>query len=108
MFARMATFGVSDVTAVEKTGERIRAAVEPVVEGLQGWKGAVQMLDREGGKLAVINFFDTKENMEAAESTFEVMPDKFDDELKEQIRRIASGRQSVEKFELLANRFPGS
>ena len=42
--------------------------------------------------------------MEAAEETFETMPQRFPDDLKERIRQVAGGRQSVEKFEVLDTR----
>ncbi len=101
MFARMATFTLSDPSRVADMSERIRAAAEPITRELPGWQGAAQMLDRDGGKMVVIHYFDTEENMSAAESTFEDMPQRFDESLREEIRRIAGGRQSVDRFEVL-------
>lgn len=101
MFARMATFSVTDPERAAGMSGRIREAVLPVTERLQGWQGATQMLDRKAGKLAVIHFFDTAENMEAAEPTFESMPQQFSEDLRQQIQEIAAGRQAVEKYEVL-------
>jgi hypothetical protein len=102
MFARMATFSLTDPTAVEEMNERIDAAVRPIVEPLAGWRGVTQLLDREGGRMLVIHFFDTRENMEAAEPTFEEMPQRFDQSLREYVGRVAGGRQSVERFEVVS------
>ncbi len=101
MFARMATFSVTDPDRAAGMSERIREAALPVTEQLQGWQGATQMLDRESGKLAVIHFFDTAENMEAAEPTFESMPQQFPEDLRQQVQEVAAGRQSIEKYEVL-------
>lgn len=101
MFARMATFTIDDQAAVGDMPDKIREAVRPIVEALEGWQAATQMLDRESGKLAVINYFDTQENMAAAEATFESMPQRLPEELQDRIRQVAGGRQSVERFEVL-------
>lgn len=101
MFARVATFSLTDPSRVAEISERIRAAAEPITREFPGWQGATQMLDRNAGKMVVINYFDSEENMQAAESAFEDMPQRFDESLREQIRQIAGGRQSVERFEVL-------
>ncbi len=101
MFARMATFSGSDPDEYADVGERIREAAQPIVEALPGWQGATQMLDRENGTIAILHLFDSKENMEAAESTFETMPDRFPADLRERMRAMAGGRQTVQRFEIL-------
>ena len=107
MFARMATFQVSDIDRMVGMAERIRDAAMSTIEGLTGWQGATQMVDRSGGKLVVGHYFDTEENMQAAEETFETMPQRFPEDLRQEIQQIAGGRQSVEKFEVLADTRPG-
>ncbi len=102
MFARVATFNITDRTAVDEMGERIRGAVTPIVESLRGWQGATQLLDREGGQMLVMQYFDSRENMDAAEATFETLPQRLPDDVKDVVRRVASGRQSVQRFEVLA------
>lgn len=102
MFARMASFSVTDPSAVMEMAERIREAAQPIVESLDGWQGATQMIDRENGKLVVIHMFDSEENMRASEPTFETMPERFPEELRDRMREIAGGRQSVERFQVLA------
>jgi exonuclease VII small subunit len=103
MFARIATFEGVDSQTSDETYEEIRAKAEPIVEALAGWQGATQLIDRRSGKTVVIHYFDTEENMEAAESTFEDMPRR----LGEVVQKIAGGRTSVEKYEVLADRRGG-
>ena len=101
MYARMATFSVDDPSEYAEIGEQIRQAAQPIVEALPGWQGATQMLDRENGSIAILHLFDSEENMQAAESTFETMPERFPDELRERMRAMAGGRQWVQRFEVL-------
>ena len=51
--------------------------------------------------MVVIQFFDSEENMEAAEPTFEEMPRQLGQELMQQ---LSGRRSSVEKFKVLAER----
>ena len=101
MFARMATFEGVEASGVEQTLEKARQCVIPILDGLPGWRGATQLYDDRNGKVMVINFFDSEENMEAAEPTFEEMPSRLGPELAE---RVAGRRRSVEKFRVLAER----
>ncbi len=103
MYARMATFSVNDASEYAEIAEQIRQAVQPIIEALPGWQGATQMLDRENGSIAILHLFDSEENMQAAEQTFETMPERVPDELGERMRAIAGGRQSVQRFEVLGD-----
>ncbi len=102
MYARLATFSVPDGSEYDEMSGRIREAVQPIVEGIPGWQGAMQMLDRENGTVAILHLFDSEENMAAAESTFEAMPERFPDDVRERMRAMAGGRQSVQRFEILS------
>ena len=104
MFARMATFEGIDASSAEETLEAVKDRALSIVEGLPGWQGATQMLDARNGKVVVIHLFDTEENMEAAEPTFEEMPQRLGPELAQQ---VAGRRRSVEKFKVLDERRPG-
>ena len=104
MFARVATFEGVEASGVEQTLEKARERVIPILEGLPGWRGATQLYDDRNGKVMVINFFDSEENMEAAEPTFEDLPRQLGQELMQQ---IAGKRRSVEKFKVLAERRVG-
>ena len=101
MFARMATFEGVDAERAEPVMGQIREKAEEIVSQLPGWQGATQLFDRQNGKVVVIQFFDSEENMEAAEPTFEEMPRQLGPELMEQ---VAGRRRSVEKFAVLAER----
>jgi hypothetical protein len=101
MYARLATFSVGEGSGYEEMSERIRDAAQPIIEEIPGWQGATQMLDRENGTVAILHLFDSEENMQAAESTFETMPERFPDDLRERMQAMAGGRQSVQRFEVL-------
>jgi hypothetical protein len=77
MVARVATFEGVNVQAAERTMDQAEAAIRPLVEGLTGYQGSLQLLSPEG-KFASITFFDTEANAQAAEPTFdEEMPRKL-------------------------------
>ena len=96
MFARMATFQVDDIERMVGMADRIRDAAMSTIEGLTGWQGATQMVDRSGGKLVVIHYFDSEENMQAAESTFQEIPQRVPE-----VQQIAGGLSSVERYEVI-------
>ena len=103
MHARLATFSIGDdPSAYTDVADEIRNAAQPIVETLPGWQGGMQLLDRENNTVAVLHLFDTEENLQAAESTFETMPERFPEELRERMRTMAGGRQSVQRFEVLS------
>ncbi len=97
MFARVATFEAIDVESAQQTIERVRDRIREILEGTTGWQGVLQLVDRGGGKVLTINLFDTEENMQAAEPTFESMPQQIPE-----VREMAGGRSSVQRFEVLA------
>ncbi|MDQ3992493.1 MAG: antibiotic biosynthesis monooxygenase [Actinomycetota bacterium] len=97
----MATFDGVNADTVEPVLENVRERAEQILRELPGWQGATQMLDRRNGKIVVVNFFDSEENMQAAEPTFEEMPRRLGPEIMEQ---VAGQRRSVEWFEVLAER----
>ena len=101
MFARMATFDGVNVETAEPAMERVREKAQQIVAELPGWQGAMQLLDRRNGKVVVMQFFDSEENMEAAEPTFEELPQRLGPEIMQQ---LAGQRRSVDKFEVLAER----
>ena len=97
MFARIATFEGIDAGTSEDVMERVRDRAISILEGMPGWQGGMQLIDRTGGRVMTISFFDTEENMQAAESTFESMPQQIPE-----VREMAGGRSSVQRFEVLA------
>ena len=95
MFARVATFEGVDVAAAEPVMETARPQLLSIAQGMPGWQGVLQLVDRQAGKVLTITLFDTEENMRAAEQTFEDMPNRVPE-----VRQIAGGRSSVERFEV--------
>ena len=73
MFARMATFeGVDDCGTDDGRGARTRRADDAKDAGVPGLQ---ELMDRSGGTAVTLAFFDSEENMQAAERTFdEEMP----------------------------------
>ena len=79
MVARVATFEGVNVQEAERTIDQADAAVRPMVEGLAGYQGHMELI-AANGKVLSITFFDTEENAQAAEPTFdEEMPRQLGD-----------------------------
>jgi hypothetical protein len=70
---------------------------------MSGWQGGMQLVDLGGSKALTLSFFDTEENMKAAEPTFEEMPQKLGD-LRD---RLGGERTSVEHYEVVSKRWKG-
>ena len=98
MFARIATFEGVDVAVAERTMDEVRQRVEPIMRGMTGFQGYMELIDRSSGKAATIAFFDSEENMQAAERT-------FDEEMPRQLADLfdqwAGRRSRVERYEVL-------
>lgn len=101
MFARVATFEGVDASRADETMPVVRERATSILEKLAGWQGAMQLLDRDNGKLLVLQVFDSKENMEAAESTFETMPQRLGPEIQQM---LTGGPPSVDRFEIMGAR----
>ena len=101
MFARMATFDGVDLETAGPAMESVREKAEQILMELPGWRGAMQMIDRRNNRVVVMQLFDSEENMDAAEPTFEEMPERLGPEIMQQ---LAGRRRSVDKFEVLAER----
>jgi hypothetical protein len=76
-----------------------RSGREPLVENLTGYQGLVELV-APNGKVLSISFFDSEENAQAAEQTFdEEMPRELGDLYADWEGR----RVSVERYEVLAD-----
>jgi hypothetical protein len=101
MFARMATFEGVDPEAANRTLDEVRARVEPLMGRLDGYQGYLDLLDRSSGKAVTLAFFDTEQNLKAAEPTFdEEMPRQLGD----LIGPWAGRRTAVERYEVVVDR----
>jgi heme-degrading monooxygenase HmoA len=100
MFARLATFEGVDAEEADRTLDEMTKRVEPLMRALPGFKGYVDLMDRASGKAVTISFFDSEENLTAAEPTFdEEMPRALGD-LMEQ---MSGRRTSVERYEVVVD-----
>jgi hypothetical protein len=94
MIARVASFEGVNVEAAKATMDEAEARIRPLMEGLAGFGGTLQLV-ADGGKVLVISFFDSEENAKAAEPTFdEVLPR----ELGDLFTQWAGHRTSVDHY----------
>jgi hypothetical protein len=105
MFARIATFESTDPAADEKLLPQAMEIVEPIIRGISGIQGHMELSDRRSGKALSISLFDTEENAVAAEPIFdEEMPRALGD-----LMQGFSGRRvSVERYEVLVDERVGA
>ena len=98
MFARVATFEGVDIDAAKRTMGEAETRIRPIVGGLQGFQGFMELMAPDG-KFLSITLFDSEANATAAEPVFdEEMPKQLGDLFKDwQGRRI-----SVDRYEVLA------
>ena len=80
MFARIATFDGIDVEETERTMDAVRERVEPMLRQMPGFQGYMERIDRAAQRTQTIAWFDSEENMHAAEPMFdEEMPRQLAD-----------------------------
>jgi hypothetical protein len=100
MFARIATFESTDVAADEQLMGQVMEIAEPMIEGMKGIQGHMELLDRNSGKSLSISLFDTEENAIAAEPIFdEEMPKALGDLMQQ----FSGRRTSVERYDVLVD-----
>ena len=100
MFARIATFESTDPAADEKLMGQATEIVEPIIRGIKGVQGHMELVDRSSGKSLSISFFDTEESAIAAESIFdEEMPRALGDLMQQ----FSGRRTAVERYEVLVD-----
>jgi hypothetical protein len=105
VFARIATFESTDPAADEKLMGEAMEIVEPIVRGMPGIQGHMELSDRRSGKALSISLFDTEENAVAAEPIFdEEMPRALGDIMQ----RFSGRRVSVERYEVLVDERVGA
>ena len=97
MFARVARF---EVAGGGSPFDEVRDRALEILETIPGWQGGMQLVDREGGRVLNVALFDTEENMRAAESTFDEMPQRIGLDPD----RMPVRRTSVEWYEVVADR----
>lgn len=74
MIARVASFEGVNVQVAERTMDEAESIIQPLVGGLRGYRGDL-FLASQGGDVISVSFFDSAEDAQAAEPTFdEAMP----------------------------------
>jgi hypothetical protein len=100
MFARLATFEGVDPEENDRMLGEVTKRVEPLMRALPGFKGYLDLMDRASGKAVTISLFDSEENLNAAEPTFdEEMPRALGDLMEE----FSGRRTSVERYEVVVD-----
>jgi hypothetical protein len=99
MVARVASFEGVDAQEAQRTMGEAEAIIRPLVEGLAGYQGYLE-LATEDGKFMSITLFDTDEHAAAAEPTFdEEMPKQLGD-----LFQSWGGRRiSVDRYQVTAD-----
>jgi hypothetical protein len=99
MIARVASFEGIDVQAAQASMDEAEAVIRPLVEGLGGYKGHLELATQDG-KFISITLFDTEENASAAEPT-------FDQELPKQLGQLFESwgghRTSVDRYQVVSD-----
>jgi hypothetical protein len=70
MVARVAIFEGVNVEAAQRTMDEAEAIIRPIVESLPGYKGVTELVSPDG-KFISITLFDSAEDAQAAEPTFD-------------------------------------
>ena len=99
MFVRVLTLDGIDPGTADEIRETARERTLPLVQQLKGYRGMVGMIDRQGRRLRNAVFFDSEEDIRAAESTFETLPQRFPEDAREAIR---AAQRTVDVFEVVA------
>ena len=100
MVARVATFESTDPAADEQLMGQAMEIVEPMIRGLNGIQGYMELADRKSGKSISISFFDTEDNAAAAEPVFdEEMPRALGDLMQQ----FSGRRTGVDRFDVLVD-----
>jgi hypothetical protein len=98
MFARVATFEGVNVQAARETMDEAEALIRPLVEGIPGFQGYLDLMS-EGGKMISIVLFDSEASAGAAEPV-------FDEEMPKKLGHIFSEwegkRVSVDRYAVIA------
>lgn len=98
MVARVASFEGVNVQEAEKTMDQAEQIIRSLVETLAGYQGHLELASSDG-KVLSITLFDSEENAQAAEQTFdEEMPRRLGDLFKDWEGR----RVGVDRYKVLA------
>ena len=98
MIARVASFEGVNVEVAKRTMDQADELIRPMLEGLDGYEGHLDLIAPNGHVLS-ITLFDSQEDAEAAEPT-------FDEEMPRQLGHLFKDwegrRVSVERYDVIA------
>jgi hypothetical protein len=96
MVARVARFEGVNIAEAQRTMDEADSIIAPLVEGLQGYRGDL-FLAAQGGDVISVSFFESAEDAQAAERTFdEEMPRALGDLFQGwEGRRVSAGVYEV-------------
>ncbi len=99
MIARVASFEGINVEAAQSSMDEAEAVIRPILAGLPGYSGGLELASPDG-KFISISLFETMENAESAESTFdEEMPAK----LGHLFQDWEGNRVSVDRYQVVGD-----
>lgn len=103
MIARVARFEGVNVASAEAKMEEAEAITRPLIEGLAGYSGHLELIGSEG-KMLSITFFETKTDALKAEQTFDV-------EIPKKLGKLFTGdfagrRVAVDRYDVVAHEVP--
>ena len=99
MIARVASFEGVNVQEAERTMDQAESIIRPLMENLAGYEGQIELV-APNGKVLSITLFDSEENAQAAEPTFdEEMPRLLGDLFKD----WAGRRVSVDRYRVFVD-----
>jgi hypothetical protein len=102
MVARVASFEGVNVQEAQRTMSEAESVIRPLVEGLSGYQGHLELVSPDG-KVLSITLFDSAANAEAAEQTFdEEMPRLLGD----LFRGWEGRRLSVDRYDVVSESRP--
>ena len=98
MVARVAMFEGVNMQEAQRTMDQADAIIRELVEGLAGYAGHLDLAS-DSGRMISITFFDSAENAEAAEPT-------FDEEMPKRLGKIfetwGGRRTSVDLYQVVS------
>jgi hypothetical protein len=99
MIARVASFEGIDVQAAQGSMDEAEAIIRPLVGGLAGYQGHLELATQDG-KFLSITLFDSEEDAAAAERTFdEEMPKQLGD----LFQSWGGHRTSVDRYQVVSD-----
>ena len=100
MFARVATFESTDPATDEALMGQAMEIVKPLIQGLKGIQGHMELADSKSGKSLSISYVDTAENAVAAEPVFE---EEMPRALGDLMQQFSGRRTSVDRYDVLVD-----